>query len=399
MRSRTNADIVNNLGQPPVHPAISGEAILDGMPGIVSALAGMSARVPMRRPVTESAPPIENEEDQPFYSEPNIITPERSVNTIALRSKRRGSAIVMNDEPLEENGYIQIVHNSGTVIQIDQSGTVFISSQGAIAQATNSSSMERINEDKNVSVGRNWNVTINGGDGNMSIQGDFNIECENFNVMSRAKTIINSAEGIEMRGAKISMEAHIDNIDMAAKNIKMGSSETISLSSVESTYISAQSQLNLKSEEEAFLESGGEMHLLSGDKMFASGTQIHAKSGGEVFVEGTDTHMLSSGTLYATGSEVQVKGGTIYMDDIVRMAEGGASDATGADEARPSSPGVAPVTPTLRDVEPRRPREPRSLEEREPILMSDAYSTNYGVSPHAPDITDDGQVIPTTRSA
>jgi hypothetical protein len=361
MRSRTNTDKINSFGQPPVHPAISGESIVDGMAGIVSAAAGQNAHVPMRRPVTQDAAPIENEEDQPFYSEPNIITPERSVNTTVLRSKRRGSAIVMNDEPITESGYIQIVHPSGTVIQIDQGGTVFIASQGAIAQSTNSSSMERVGEDKNVSVGRNWNVTINGGDGNMYVQGDLNIECENFNVMARAKTVINSAEGIEMRGARISMEAHLDNIDMAGRNVKMGASETISLTSVESTYISAQSQLNLRADS-------------------------------EVFVQGSDTHLLSSGTLYASGNEAQISAGVIYMDDEIRMAEGGSNPAS------PASPGIAPFLATLRDVEPRRPREPRSLDEREPVLVSQNYSSNYGVSPSAPDVTDDGEVIPTTRT-
>jgi hypothetical protein len=195
----------------------------------------------------------------------------------------------------------------------------------------------------------------------MYVQGDLNIECENFNVMARAKTVINSAEGIEMRGARISMEAHLDNIDMAGRNVKMGASETISLTSVESTYISAQSQLNLRADS-------------------------------EVFVQGSDTHLLSSGTLYASGNEAQISAGVIYMDDEIRMAEGGSNPAS------PASPGIAPFLATLRDVEPRRPREPRSLDEREPVLVSQNYSSNYGVSPSAPDVTDDGEVIPTTRT-
>lgn len=352
MRSPLSASQIRKTGLPATHAAISGVALNDEMGGLHAAVVSANGEVPVRRPTPPN--PEENTPPEEFYTEPSVIIPQRSMHTTVLRSQRGGGAIIVHDDPMLEDGYIQIITQNGSVVQIDQGGTIFISSRSNIVQAADTSSFERVSEDKVTTVGRNWNLTIDGGNGNMHIQGDLNVECENFNVTARAKTVINSAEGIEMRGAKISMEAHLDNVDIIGRNVKVGAGESLSLNSVGSTYISTDSQLNLNAANEAFLT-------------------------------GSDTHILASGTLFATGSgDVQLNAPVVYIDDIVRMAEAGAG------EAQAASPGVLPVTAEMTDSPDRRPRTPRD-ESGNDRLVSGVYSTGYGISPAGTDSTEDGE--------
>lgn len=342
-------DRIKKYGAPQVNGAISGQQLNLEVPGIVTAKMANKASVNTAKP---------GGGDSETWAEPPIIIPDRSVNTAVFRSKRGGNAIIMNDEPMTESGYIQIVHKSGTVIQMDEGGSVFISSRGNFVNSTDTSSMERVGVDKSTNVGGNWNITVDGGDGNVVIQGDFNVECENFNVTARGKTTINSAEALELRGAKVSIEAHVDNIDMMGKNIKIGATESLSTLSGKSTYISSETQLNLK----------------SGDEVFLTG--------------GSDTHIKSGGSLLASASsDVKLSGGVIYLDDIVRMAEGGALGS--GNTAKAASPGIKPVASVMPNPPARRPKNPSTS------MINDLYSSKYSPSGGATDISPIGDTTKT----
>jgi len=282
-------DRIENFGRPPLSPYMIGEQAETTAAPIQGAMRAEDLRLREGSPET--------------WSEPNVMIPSRSMNTVVFQSKRGGNSIVVNDEDSEGNGYMLITHRSGAAVQITSEGTVLIKSFGDTYNTSEGYQYQRSAGDTNMNVGGEWNVMVEGGSGNVYINGDLNIECENFNLKARGKATMSSGEGIEMKGAKFSMEAHSDNLDLIAKNIKLGASETFSLVSTGDMSLGTEGNLNLKGMGEVRVDATGELKL--------------------------------------AGSETKVFGSTVYLDDVVRMAEGGAG-ATGVED---------PVTPSVVEVE------------------------------------------------
>lgn len=227
------------------------------------------------------------------WNEPPVMSPGRSVNTTYIGNRGSASGIVINDD--NSSGTILITHSTGTVIQLDSQGTVLIKSTGDTYNHSEGTQFQMSTGDTNLNVGQNYNIMIEGGSNKIWIAGDMEVECENYLVTARGKMTFNSAEGIELKGATISMEAHTDNIDIySANKIKVGAEGTLSVHSIEALNIQSDATMGIKSAEE----------------------------------------------LVMNGSDVQIKGKTVYIDDVVRMAEGGAGDAPDAEN---------PVVPEMTD--------------------------------------------------
>ena len=227
------------------------------------------------------------------WNEPPVMSPGRSVDTTFIGNRGSSNGIVINDD--DASGTVLITHSSGTVVQLDSQGTILIKSTGDTYNHSEGTQFQMSTGDTHVNVGQNYNIMIEGGSNKIWVAGDMEVECENYLVTARGKMTFNSAEGIEMKGATLSMEAHTDNIDIySAKKLKVGSGTTMSLHSVEALNIQSDTTLGAKSSEE----------------------------------------------LVFNGSDVQIKGSTVYIDDIVRMAEGGAGDAPDAEN---------PVVPEMTD--------------------------------------------------
>lgn len=336
MRSKPSTDYVRNLGIG-ISPVISGEGIHHAFKGLVTAAASQIREIESVKGET--------------FDEATVVVSGRSVDNIALQAKRNGSAIIVGDNGTDESGFVQIVHSSGSIIQIDDSGTILISSRGNTSRSTDGAVLERVAGDMNTTIGRNWNVKVSGADGNIEIQGDLNIECENFNVTARGKATINAAEGMEMKGSRMSMESGVDNLDIIAKNVKIGAVESLSILSGKTTYIGAEGQLNLFAKAETFISSE------------------------------SDLHVASDGTLFATASaDAKISATTVYIDDIVRMAEGGATGS--GNIAKPASPGIKPVTNAQEEPPQRRPKIPLDMnrEDGDDVAIDTEYQALFGSS-------------------
>lgn len=299
--TRISKDHVENYGRPPLSPYMVGEQA-ESTAAVVQG-AGQATDIPL--PNTETT-----------WTEPSVHIPTRSMNTVVFQSKRGGNSIVINDEGSDGAGYMLITHNSGSVVQIGADGTVLIKSFGDTYNTSEGYQYQRSAGDTNLNVGGEWNVMVEGGSGNVYINGDLNIECENFNLKARGKTTLSSGEGIEMKGAKFSMEAHSDNLDLIAKNIKLGASETFSVVAKGNLSLGTEGNLNLKGLSEIRVDATGELKL--------------------------------------AGSDTKVYGATVYIDDVVRMAEGGAGD-TGVED---------PITPSVVEVEEPPARRPATNTQR-----------------------------------
>lgn len=257
------------------------------------------------------------------WDEPSVYTPSRSVNTTVFQNRNGSNSIVINDD--NSTGTILITHNSGSVVQIDSAGTILIKSFGDTYNHTQGTYFQHSAGDSNLNIGQNYNIMIEGGSNKIYVAGDMEIECENYLVTARGKMQFNAAEGVEVKGAKISMEAHSGNIDIASfSQLRIGAGAAMSLHSVGNLNLQADAAMNLK----------------SGLKLVANGSEVH------------------------------LKGSTVYIDDVVRMAEGGAQDA--AEATNPTVPEMsevpAPVMTTGSDMpnsNPIRPM-PRAIGGSEP---------------------------------
>lgn len=287
------SDYIRNFGNTNLSPWLNGEQITRTASVMHSAFQKYEIK---------SAAVVENSDgefENVTWNEPSVLTPSRSVNTTVLQNRNGGNSIVINDD--NATGTILITHNSGAVVQIDSQGTIMLKSFGDTYNHTEGTQFQMSTGDTNVNVGQNYNLMIEGGSNKVYVAGDMEVECENYQVTARGKMTFNAALGVEVKGATLSMEAHTDNIDIAAsKQIRMGSGETLSLRSI--------GNLNLHTDEVLNLKAGAE--------------------------------------LIANGSDVHLKGTTVYADDIVRLAEGGAADA--GEATNPTVPDIAaPPAPNM----------------------------------------------------
>lgn len=238
--TKLTKDYLYNLGRVPVSPWVSGEQI-ETTPAII--------QTAFRR--EEIPTTIEGKS----WNEPPIYVPVRNLNTTTFQSKNGGNTLVINDPGSNGTGNIVIVHKSGSVIQIDSNGTVFIKSMGDNYNTSEGINYQKSSGDTCQYIGGEWDLRIDGGKGKVYVAGDLDIECENFNVTARRKITLNAAESVNMKGSRISAEAYVDNVDIVGKKIRMGTSEDFSVVSAGKIYMTADDSFNLKTESEVCVES------------------------------------------------------------------------------------------------------------------------------------------------
>lgn len=329
--TKISKDHVENFGKVAISPYMCGEQPDETPAAVQSAAASTTIKGP----------------NDTSWAEPSIVAPKRSMNTTVIQSKRGGNSIVINDEGADSKGAVVVVHRSGSVIQINEDGTVLIKSFGDTHNNTQGLHYQQSSGDTNMNVGGEWNVMIEGGSNNVYVRGDMNIECENYNLTARGKVAINAAEGIEMQGAKFSMYAHTDNIDMVGKNIKMASSEAISLTAKIDVIANAEENIKLKANQSVYAKGLEEVHLFAeaGGVYAEAKSDIHLKAAGGIFTKadgalesegqkvslksGSDVHIKAGSGAYITGSgNVDLKAGSVNLDSIVYLASGKAKAAS-----------------------------------------------------------------------
>lgn len=338
---KISKDHVENFGKAPLSPYMSGEQAEE----TPAAVQGAAAKTDIAGPNGKS------------WAEPSIVAPKRSMNTTVLQNKRGGNSIVINDEGGDGKGSVLLVHRAGSVIQINEDGTVLIKSFGDTHNNTQGLHYQSSKGDTNTNVGGEWNVMIEGGSNNVYVKGDMNIECENYNVTARGKVSFNAAEAIELQGAKFSMYAHTDNFDIVGKNIKVATSEAISMIAKSDIIMNSEASIKAKANESVYMKGLVDVHLYaeggglfmesSADTHLQSGAGIFTKAGGALEIEsgakysvksGGDVHIKATSNAYLSGSgRVDLKGGTVNLDSMVYLGSGKAQAAS------PTSGNVQPT--------------------------------------------------------
>lgn len=350
MAGRISKDYINNFGKPALSPYMSGENTTD------TAAVAQSASNAANRRITGP-----NDET---WAEPNTITPTRSMNTVVFQSKNGGNSIVVNDEGEGDGGYMLITHNSGSVVQINANGTVLIKSFGDTHNNTEGIHYMHSKGDTKMNVGGSWDVRVDRGAHNVFVNGDVNVECENYSLTARGKIVMNAGESIEMKGSRYSMEAHTDNLDLIAKNIKIGTTESLTILSRQDIYLGAENQISMKSTGPTFMTANADISMLTtgeGDLYIKTAQKMTAKVGNKFSLDVADTTDIKSaaatkigitGTLDVGASDVVKIDGS-----FVRLAEGATAPTTDEDEAAAAPDGASPKTVELPDPPARRPAD------------------------------------------
>ena len=198
---------IPKYGKPPLHRHLGGEDAEIGQ-GPIQAAAVKNG--------------IKSAIDGEDWNEPPIISPEKNLDNTVYTSKNDNNYVVLSDSREGDGTYILISHASGSAVQIDAHGTILVKSFGDTYNSSEGFTMNRTELDSHTNVGGDWAVRVERGSGKIWINGDLDIECENFNVTARASANINAAAGTNISGGKIGLFATSDDINLAANaNIKM----------------------------------------------------------------------------------------------------------------------------------------------------------------------------------
>jgi hypothetical protein len=267
--AKISKDYIDNFGKVPTSPWLSGEQGHHTS----TVVQGGARREEIQGPKDRT------------WSEPDTISPSRSMNTVVFQAKNGGNSVVVNDEGSDGDGYMLITHNTGTIVQIDQHGTVFIKSFGDTYNTTEGIHYQRSEGDTNTNVGGDWNVRVEQGGNHVYVAGDVNIECENYNLEVRGKATINAAEALELRGAKVSVEASVTDIDMAAAmNIRttsvggytsIGSTGDIILSTKALLHQYADTEIRIGSAGPYIVNVDGKIDMLAGGNAWFDGSKVY----------------------------------------------------------------------------------------------------------------------------
>ena len=201
----TPPEAIHKWGEPHCHRYVTGEDAGMGQ--------GVNQRVYQRSNI-ETA-------DGGSFDEPAIMMPENNYTNRVLQSKDGDNFIVLGSgEDGDASDYFLISHSSGSVVQIDANGTVFIkafgdkynSTEGCEATNVQGSFDQNISEDYTLQVGKA---------GTIKIKGDLDIECNDFNVRAARNINLHSALKTNVSGAGIGLHATADDINMVAQaNLK-----------------------------------------------------------------------------------------------------------------------------------------------------------------------------------
>jgi hypothetical protein len=351
MSGKLSKDYINSFGKPPLSPYLSGETPTDTAAVAQSASAQLNRAI--KGPLDET------------WAEPGTVTPSRSMNTVVFQSKTGGNSVVVNDEGSGEGGYMLITHNSGSVVQINANGTVLIKSFGDTHNNTEGIHYQHSKGDTKVNVGGSWDVRVDRGAHNLFVNGDINVECENYNVTARGKIVMNAGESIEMKGSRYSMEAHTDNLDLIAKNIKIATTESMTILSKKDIYLAAQEQLSLKSTGMTYMTANSDINVLTTGEgnLYIKTAKKMTTAVGDAYslgvVETADISVAKDTAITVSGGTLDMKSSGVAKLDGSEVRLGETTDAAVVDteEAAEAPEGAKAVTVTLSDPPARRPSD------------------------------------------
>lgn len=193
---------VHNFGAPPLHRYNSGEEMTVG-------------QTLTQRALQESGIPQALSEET--FDEPSIYSPENNLINRVIKSKNGDNFIVIGDaEDGENSDYILMSHSSGSVFQIDANGTIFVKSFADQYNTTDGVLSTFVTGSSHTNIQEDYTLKVEHGSGKIFINGDLDVECENFNVTARTNINLTAGVKTNVSAAGISVLATDDDINIVS---------------------------------------------------------------------------------------------------------------------------------------------------------------------------------------
>lgn len=234
-----------------------------------------------------------------------------------------GHSIELDDTPGGER--ITIFHNTGSFVEIDNSGVMNIKAVGDLYLGSMKNIIVIAEGRQMIKVKGDAILSV---DGNMvqEVSGDMQqIVRGNYELSVGGQLNLNGSEEIQARAAKLRLEANVEGINIkSGKQINIESGKSLHMKSGVAIFQEATNSVNLKAGENVFMQTGGSFNVKT-ETMYleASGAgdfkANHAKIGG--------------------GTKVSLNASIVAADDIIQLANGdsvapsAAAEATAAETA------------------------------------------------------------------
>ena len=302
--AQNNAASVQKFGKSALHSTLIGEGIqsLSG-PLIASATNDVEIQDSAGRTFTE-----------PKYQLPI----ERSNSTVS--SKDGQNYMVFTDD---DTGVIQVTHQSGSVVQIDKEGTIFIKGQKGMTQSIYGSRVDSTVGSHISSIfAGDYMLRVEGpggGNAKLYIKGDLDIESENMTFTSRGDTNFNTKGSFNIRGADVKIFSYVDNVNIVAQQ-EFKTQSILGSTSLKS-FINLYTESLLDTVQVAGMDF--EQSAMIGDMKLTSGLDLTLESlGMAVDIMAPISTNINSGIINIGAVT------TTNIDQFVRMATGNALGTT-----------------------------------------------------------------------
>ena len=207
-----------NFGDSSMHPAMTGEG------GRGNAMAMLASRSEFQTAGRQGM----------TFAQPYVHAAHDTMTRVMSSENKLNAFITNNNDIVMQSGNAQV--------QIDSSGnvTIFAPSSniefvgGGIKQATEGAI--------GISAGSKYTVHVNEGGVQFDTNGDFEVNCSSFKVNARDRAWVQAGAGLDLRGAKVHVNARTDSVDIWAKEktrLYSGGVTTIEVGGFEGMYITS----------------------------------------------------------------------------------------------------------------------------------------------------------------
>ena len=144
---------------------------------------------------------------------------------------------------------------------------------------------------------------------------------------SKAEMLIGSQGSLNLNAA--------ENLGISGENTYIKGSEDVNIKAEGGmTNIGAEGDITLDTSGDFFIGASGDVNAKGQNVNIEGSSEFDIKAGGAGYIEsGAVLNLLADSDARLTGSNAHIRGSTVFIDDIVQLANGGAVSASGASGA------------------------------------------------------------------
>lgn len=249
--------------------------------GAAAEWSGVETAPVMTAMALSKSEPAKTSDERDITQLPIVAAEGTPDKLTVIKSTDDGSSITIGGNGDTE--HIAMIHNTGAHLQIDQHGNHKLATPESSQTWANKNISQHADGSFDITAGENLSINVDGGKITIYGAGDIDfVSGANVNITAANKINLNAAHSVNVRGSRIGIQSTDDNID-------------------------------IYSDQKIKINSGADMSI---------------KSGSSIFIETPDVNVSSNTTKLTSSGQTHINSSTTFIDDIVRLAQGGAESAT-----------------------------------------------------------------------